>query len=484
MNVQDLLSDSSSHDLASISTALSDDLCSEDLTLTTASVTEFSEDDGIALGDYTISFIPHSPKEENLLNPLPIEEEQGGVAVPRQTQIQNYRSKSKALRQKRAEDVRSAFSDPVMWRYLDSLQVECVGASDYFDSGLPSMVLHRDDAWQLFEREEKEDHDVMVTVEVSSSHSESYYFLYFSPTEYFTQATAICEYDIQKGGAQIVPGSNAVGVVHHCSPSAEEAGVKPGMRLAAILQPGGSNARYFSMPASEVLPVPRHLDAADIASVMTSYLPAFQALHHGRVRPVRYSRNCLEGRRVFIVGGAQVVAQAAFRLAQFAGATEIYVSAPLQVMSHLRKQNAIVVGEHPNEWFEYMEQNMDIVIDFQFPNHFSEVRKMLARKGRLVCCTPSNWYKDNKWWSDLSQILECLQVSSVKRATLFDFRENYKNYRYELKEDQQFLLTALNRRHIRPDIDRYVKLADIPDLHRELETTPATGSIICEPWRD
>jgi NADPH:quinone reductase-like Zn-dependent oxidoreductase len=484
MNVQDFLGEASSHALASISTALSDDLCSEDLTLTSVSVTDFSEDEDITLGDYTIGFVPFGTREGYLHNRLPIEEENRDVAEPCPVQKQKYHSKSEALRLKRAEDVRSAFSDPAMWRYLDKLQIECVGASDYFDTGLPSMVLHRDDAWQLFEREEKKENDVMVTVEVSTVTI----FVLLFPVLLFTdcckQATAICEYDIQKSGAQMVPGSNAVGVVHHCSPSAEEAGVKPGMRLAAILQPGGSNARYFSMPASEVLPVPRHLDAADIASVMTSYLPAFQALHHGRVRPYRYSRNCLDGRRVFIVGGAQVVAQAAFRLAQFAGAAEIYVSAPLQVMAHLRKQGAIVFGEHPNEWFEYTEKSMDVVIDFQFPNHFSEVRKTLARKGRLVCCTPSNWNKDNAWWSDLSHMLECLQVSSVKRATLFDFRENYKNYRYELKEDLQFLLTALNRRHIRPDIDRYVKLADLPDLHRELERTPATGSIICEPWRD
>lgn len=281
-----------------------------------------------------------------------------------------------------------------------------------------------------------------------------------------------------------VPGSNAVGVVNHCSSSAEEAGVKPGMRLAAILQPNGSNARYLSLPASEVLPVPRHLDAADVACVATYYLPAFQALHHGRVRPYRYSKTCLANRRVLIVGGDQVVAQATIRLAKLAGAKHVYICGPRFMKGELQKHDAFVLDEDPADWPEAIDGAMDVVIDYQFPNNFDDVKATMATKGRLVCCTPANWSKENCWWSDLSQLIECLQVTSVKRATLFDFRANYKNNRYELKEDLQFLLTALTRRHIRPQIDRYVKLADVPQVYRELNSCPVTGSIICEPWRE
>lgn len=284
--------------------------------------------------------------------------------------------------------------------------------------------------------------------------------------------------------ANRVPGSNAVGVVHHCSPTAEEAGVKPGMRVAAILQSHGSNARYLSLPASDVLPVPRHLDAADIACIATAYLPAFQALHHGRVRPYRYSRTCLQDRRIFIVGGDQLVARATVRVAQLSGAKHVYISASRDVMGSLRKQNAFVLDEDPANWPEQIDGAMDVVIDYQFPKNFSDVRATMTRKGRLVCCNPANWSKDQgSWWSDLSHFLESIQVSSVKRATLFDFRENY-NRRYELKEDLQFLLTALTRRHIRPEIEKYIQLDGIPKAYHDLSRKPSMGSVVCEPWRE
>ena len=371
------------------------------------------------------------------------------------------------LSQRRADEVRSVFSDPHMWRYLDHFQLECLGVSDCLDPNLPVMSVRRDDPWMWFEREHDSKNDVVVKVE----------------------AAALSEYDVDTdlmySMKNFVPGSNAVGVVHHCSPAAEESGVKPGMRVAAILQPHGTNARYFSMPASEVLPVPRHLDASDIACIATAYLPAFQALHHGRVRPYRYSRTCLQNRRILILGGEEMVAQATIRLAQLAGATDVYVCGPNFLRNAFNKHDAYFLDEDPTEWPEEIDGTMDVVVDYQFPQNFADVKATIARKGRLVCCSPSSWTKRNtSWWSDLTQFVECFQLSSVKRATYFDFRTNYKKNRYELKEDFQFLLTALTRRQIRPQIDRYVKLVDVPKVYRDIRSRPSTGSIICEPWRE
>lgn len=283
-----------------------------------------------------------------------------------------------------------------------------------------------------------------------------------------------------------VPGTNAVGVVHHCSESAEEVGIKPGMRIAVMMQPNGSNARYFSVPSSEVMAVPRHLDACDVACVTTSYLPAFQALHHGRDRPYRYSKICLEGCRVFVVGGDQLVAQATVRLAQLAGAKNVYISGPKCIKAALQRHTAFVLDDDPSEWPEEVFGSMDVIIDYQFPGRFEEVAKAMAPKSRLVCCTPENWNRREAkdLWSDLHHFTECLFLSSIKRATLFDFQESYRANKYELKEDLQFLLTALSRRHIRPQIDRYVMLGDVPKVYQELRKTPPTGSIVCEPWRE
>ena len=178
------------------------------------------------------------------------------------------------------------------------------------------------------------------------------------------------------------------------------------------------------------------------------------------------------------------MAQATVRLAQMAGAEHIYISAPRSMMGKLQKSDAFVLDEDPSHWPEQVDGVMDVVIDYQFPRNFTDVKATMARRGRLVCCTPANWNQETTWWPDFGQALDRLQISSIKRATLFDFRENYKTNRYELKEDLQFLLTALTRRQIRPQIDRYVKLADVPTVYRDIRSKKTTGSIICEPWRE
>ena len=73
-----------------------------------------------------------------------------------------------ALSDKRAEEVRSVFADPTMWRYLDHFQIECLGTSDCFDNKLPSMRVRRDDPWQWFESEIVKENNVVMKVEVSA----------------------------------------------------------------------------------------------------------------------------------------------------------------------------------------------------------------------------------------------------------------------------------------------------------------------------
>ena len=434
--------------VAEPSLAPSDDLGSEDHSLSSEGTLTF----GGHFGNEAISVLTFGTKSREQ-ETLHGRKDQGIAGASRD----EHRS---ALLEERLEEVHSVFADPTMWRYLDNFQIECLGTDT-----LRSMTVRRDDSWLWFESESVKENNVVMKVE----------------------ASAISVYDIeamQNGSDKKVPGSNAVGVVHHCSPSAEEAGIKPGMRVATILQPCGSNARYFSLPSSEILPVPRHLDAADIACVITNYLPAFQVLHHGRTRPYRYSQSCLQDRRVFIVGGDELVAQATIRLALLAGAEAVYICAPHFMRGDLQKHNVFVLDEEPSYWPEEIDKTMDVVIDYQFPQNFADVKATMAPKARLVCCTPANWSKETKWWSDTNQMFDCLQLSSLKRATFFDFRENYKKNRYELKEDLQFLLTSLTRRQIRPQIDRYVKLSDVPAVYQELKFKPTSGCIICEPWRE
>jgi len=304
------------------------------------------------------------------------------------------------------------------------------------------------------------------------------------------QATALCAMDLEMRNAvaeeeislPFVLGSNVVGVAHHCSTEVIEEGIKPGTRVASIMK-FGANSRYVSVPTSNLMAVPKHLDAGDIACLISAYLPAFQALHHGRTRPYRYSRSCLRGRRVLVTGGATLEAQAAIRLAQLAGATEIYVTAPRNHSHILAKRHVNVLDSDPDEWLPAVEGRMDVVVDYDFPNHFSAIQASLARKGRLVCSSPAG-SGHTGWMRGIGCILEQYLLMSMKRATLFDFVEDFERDTDGLKEDFRFLLRLLSLRQIRPQIDRYIKLNDVSQAYRDIQSVPLTGAIICEPWKE
>jgi NADPH:quinone reductase-like Zn-dependent oxidoreductase len=273
-----------------------------------------------------------------------------------------------------------------------------------------------------------------------------------------------------------VYGSNFVGVVHHCGPTAAaNYGIKRGTRVASITK-WGSNSRHVSIPPERLMIIPKKLDACDVACLISAYLPAFQALHHGKSRPFRYSRTCLQGRRVFITGGATVESQALIRLAKLAGASEVYLAAPGEHHSIVEKKRAVPLHEDPDKWLPHIEGRMDVVVDYGFPRDFPSIRRALARRGRLVCVPQGNM-------SMLSGFLEQCELCTMKRASLFDFAEYVEMYREQLWDDMNHLLQLLSQRQIRPEIDRYISLKEIPAAHNEILTKAMTGTIICEPWK-
>jgi NADPH:quinone reductase-like Zn-dependent oxidoreductase len=220
--------------------------------------------------------------------------------------------------------------------------------------------------------------------------------------------------------------------------------------------------------------------------MLGSYLPAFEALYHGSTtRAARFSHRVLKGKRILITGGATLEAQAIIRLARYAGASEIYVIAPREHFEVLNKQHVTVLDDHPTDFLPVIRDKMDIIIDYEFPRNFMFISQALARKGRLVCVTPKRSVLDSSnCVSDVMSFFERLEVSLMKRASLFDFSEYYTMNPEVVYKDLNFLLKLLTTRQIRPNIERFVKLCDLPKAHREMQTRPLTGAVICEPWKD
>jgi NADPH:quinone reductase-like Zn-dependent oxidoreductase len=183
--------------------------------------------------------------------------------------------------------------------------------------------------------------------------------------------------------------------------------------------------------------------------------------------------------------------QALIQLARLQGSKEIFVTAPLEQHELLRKQGAAALNEN-GEWLSFIANTMDIVVDMNFPTNFSTTRSVVKPKGYLICNQKPKEKDSQGFWScapsvpaELDYFLERTQLCVLNcHASLFDYSDYVTEFRQEVFEDMNFLLDLLSARRIRPKIDRFIALRDIPDAHMELEENKGmAGAIICEPWK-
>lgn len=299
-----------------------------------------------------------------------------------------------------------------------------------------------------------------------------------------------------------VLGSNFVGVVHKTS--SESSRWRLGRRVAGLTLVG-SNARYLTVSTERLLDVPKKLDASDIACILSIYLPAFQALHHGRTRPGRYSQSALWRKRVLITGGALPETMALLRMAHYGGAQEVYIVAERSQHNTLRQLYATPLDVHIDDWGPMVENSMDVVIDFDFVQNEKASCQALAANGRLV------WYLHptkrkhvtGLAWS-FDSIWEQTKLCLLERASIYEQNDSWAEHPYSFKVrnhiddpfvhlylltvyfqmDLEFLLRLLAQRQIRPKIDQFIGLAGVKTAHKDLQTRSLSGAIICEPWKD
>jgi NADPH:quinone reductase-like Zn-dependent oxidoreductase len=241
-----------------------------------------------------------------------------------------------------------------------------------------------------------------------------------------------------------VLGSNFVGVVQQCGSKAKlDYGIEKGTRVTSIIRTGG-NARFITLPLNALMVVPKRLDAAEVACIISLYLPCFQALHYGTPRPFRYSQSCLRDKRIFITGASLLEAQTLTWLARYAGAAQVFVSIAKEHFERIISYHAVPVDDDPIALFQTLDGlMMDVMIDYDFPKYLHVAQALLDdEKGRLVCCAspvkiateteevsplcgwPSTlvdcWYSMDYFWEQSTLTL-------VNGATMFHYFDSWQS---------------------------------------------------------
>lgn len=280
----------------------------------------------------------------------------------------------------------------------------------------------------------------------------------------------------------VTPGMDVVGQVVEVGDQVTEFG--PGDRVATLVKSGG-NARYISVPASSLVKVPRNLSSDEAVCMVSVYMTAYKCL-----RMISTAENgsglSLKGKKVFVVGGGDPVAQALVHLCNKAKASKIYVSAPSSLHNFVKSSlRATPVLLEESEWPDKVKGEMDFVFDGRCAN-VSASKACLNNEGKLVIFGMASMLNDREMGvlgapmsARMTKMNNGLRWSTQSLDLWESFQKDPKAYKTNLAD----LFQLLKWQKIKPPIAGRVGLSQVAGAQDIIESMEVRGVIVCLPWK-
>jgi NADPH:quinone reductase-like Zn-dependent oxidoreductase len=177
----------------------------------------------------------------------------------------------------------------------------------------------------------------------------------------------------------LTPGFDVVGHVIASGDKVEE--FKEGDRVAALVRTGG-NARFISVPCDSLVKIPRNIEPAEAAAMVSIFTTAYQALKRITQTGPMFS---LQGKKVLILGGMDGVGQALIQMCHKARA-DIYTTAPTSRHTYIRTFLGVTpLPEDKEAWLPMVQGEIDFVFDGVCEDGLATPYKALKPDGELVC---------------------------------------------------------------------------------------------------
>lgn len=281
----------------------------------------------------------------------------------------------------------------------------------------------------------------------------------------------------------ITPGVDVVGRIHDLAPETMEFhGLKPNDLVASLIKWGG-NARYATINAHRLVPVPENVDTAEAVCLIETHLAAFQAIHLCQGDRIRYRKNSLKGKQVLIIGGESILSQAMIQLSLLAGASTVYATADQRHWDHLRSVGAMPLDSDPDRWLPKVRGEMDLVVDAYCFDSYDSSRAALNSSGILVCVgMKSITEHEQDWLTPVEIALTKTKMNLMSQTKTYELFEHWE-YQFDLcKRDLAYLFQLLLFGIIKPNIVERIRLSEVPRAQEKIETYKVPGLIVCEPW--
>jgi len=294
------------------------------------------------------------------------------------------------------------------------------------------------------------DNEVLIKVRVASVNPLDWRLMKGEPRAVRVVATVLK----MKSGQ---PGVDVAGEVEAVGPNVKQ--FKAGDKVFGACR-RGAFAEYTCSAESKIAPIPDNVTFEQAASVNVAGLTALQGL--------RDKGKLQRGQKVLINGASGGVGTFAVQIAKALGAEVTGVCSTRNV-ELVKSIGADTVIDYTKEDFTDLPARYDLILDCVGNKSFSECRRVLNPKGRVVMVGGPH---DPKLIDLLSPVFKALLLSPFMDQKAIPFIAKIN------QNDLKFLGNAIANGKLKPVIDRCYSLSEAADAVRHVEEGHARGKVL------
>jgi NADPH:quinone reductase len=238
----------------------------------------------------------------------------------------------------------------------------------------------------------------------------------------------------------------------------------------------GSNAVYRTLRANQLTRVPAGVDAAEAATLILSWMTAYQLLH----RAARVQR----GQRVLVHGAAGAVGQALLVLGNMAG-LQLWGAARGTHAGFVREFGATPIDYQHEDFTHFLPGGFDVVFDGIGEDGYRRSFAALSHGGLLCAYGYSAGVQDQQRMLTMLMWIARLYLwrwlPGGKRARFYSINAMRLQHPAWFREDLERLFTLLADGAIHPRVAERISLDEVAEAHRRLEAGGLEGKLVLCP---
>jgi NADPH:quinone reductase-like Zn-dependent oxidoreductase len=238
----------------------------------------------------------------------------------------------------------------------------------------------------------------------------------------------------------------------------------------------GSNAAYRTLRADRLTRVPADVDPAEAATLILSWMTAYQLLHR--------AAHVQRGERVLVHGAAGAVGQALIVLGRLAG-LEMWGTARAENAALVRELGATPIDYRREDFTRVLPGGFDVVVDGIGEDGYRRSFAALRPGGQLVAIGYSAGVQAKRRMATMLGWIARLYLRrwlpGGKRGFFFSINVMRALRPAWFQEDLESLLRMLASGAIRPRVAERIPFDAVAEAHRRLEAGGLKGKLVLCP---